>query len=135
MAADGSVNLNSTSVGFVAFVRNGVGNKTVMFKKYEELCRQPTADAARHLLGLDPGSTHSRFVSTTDDGITQLGAVISGDSFDDKLSRNEVHVKLSKNRTAVFQPCDTGKGHRGMRQQTQKLSLLAWSTLTNAFVL
>ena len=39
-----------------------------------------------------------------------------------KVKRNEDYAKLSKNRTAIFQPADQGNRHRGQCQQTRKLS-------------
>ena len=93
-----------------------------MFEEYEKLCRQPTIDASRRRLELDANDKCARSLTTTDGGTTQLSAAVNEESFDQKLNRNEDHAKLSKNRTAVFQPCDVGKGHRGQRQQTRKLS-------------
>ena len=69
-------------------------------------------------------------MTTIDGGTTQLAAAISEEYFEEKFERNEDHAKLSKNRSAVFQPADTGKGHKGQRQQTQKLSRQPFLTLS-----
>ena len=59
---------------------------------------------------------------TSDGGITQLAAAINDKSFDQKRDRNEDYAKLSKNRSAVNQPCDQGNGHKGQRHHIHKLS-------------
>ena len=37
LVGDGSVNLESTSIGFVAFSRKGAGVEKIMFEEYEKL--------------------------------------------------------------------------------------------------
>ena len=49
LSADGGINLDSKSVGYVVFIRNSAGSAgtdTECFKEYEKRCRQPTADAS-----------------------------------------------------------------------------------------
>ena len=96
LAGNGNVNLDSTRYGFVVFSCKGVGVETAMFHKYEKLCRQPTAEASRRRLEVDPNEVYVCFVTTTDSGTTQLAAAISEESFEEKFERNEVHAKLSK---------------------------------------
>ena len=118
LAADGSVSLGSITVGYLALCRKGVGNKLAMFKGYQTPCIRPTVDATWCRLELDPDNPLTRFVNTTDGGVTQLAAAISEESFDKKLSRNQDHTKLLKNQTDLCQPCDTGYGHKGTCHQT-----------------
>ena len=84
LAADGSVGLESTTVGYLALCHKGVGNEPTMFKEYQTSYIQPTVDAAWRCLELDPDNPLARFVNTTDGGVTQLAAAISEESFDKK---------------------------------------------------
>ena len=96
-AADGSVSLESTTVGYVALCCKGVGTESTMFKGYQTACIQPAVDAAQRRLELDPDDPLARSASTTDRGVTRLMAAISEELFDQKLTRNDDHAKLSKN--------------------------------------
>ena len=73
-------------------------------------------------LELDFDNLLTRFVNTTDWGLTHLAATIRKESFDKKLTRNDDHAKLLKNQNTVFQPCATDYRHKRTYQQTQELS-------------
>lgn len=113
---------SSNSTGYVALIRKGQGNETQMFEEYAKTVLEPSIDAARSRLGVDPETSMGRAVTTTDGGGTQLKSITSKKSLERKDQRNETAAKLSKQTSTVFQPCDQATSHRDQRQSSKKLS-------------
>ena len=82
LAAAGSVSLESTTVGYLALCSKRVENKSAMLKWYQTSYIQPTVNAVWCRMELDPDNPLSRFVNTTDGGVTHSALAISEELFD-----------------------------------------------------
>ena len=64
-------------------------------------------------MGIDPSNVPQwgRVVLTLDGGVPQMKATMDPKSLDEKVKRLKIQVKIAKNTSGVFQPCDVGNGH------------------------
>ena len=65
------------------------------------------------MLNINPDNTpsHAKSVVTMDGGVLKLMMSIDRTALENKVGNNEVHLKLAKNTSVVFQPCDRGNDH------------------------
>ena len=89
------------------------GIETESFRLFEELVRKPFVDRIRQNMGIDPSNVPQwgRVVLTLDGGVPQMKATMDPKSLDEKVKRLKIQVKIAKNTSGVFQPCDVGNGH------------------------
>ena len=116
LSADGSLNADSQSYGYIILIRKGAGNETEMFCLYDELVTIPYVSLLRNKMGIDDknGSipNYGRAVLSSDGGPSQMKALQNVDSLKQKRSLAIEQMKLAKQASLTTQACDTGDLHK-----------------------
>ena len=126
LSADGALNIDSKSYGFIVFVRKGVGIETEMFRLHKELVTMPYLSIARAEMGVDDGDdipAHANAVISSDGGQTQMIALQDVASLEEKRRLKIHQLKFAKQASTVTQPCDTGDLHKRERHHAKHISI------------
>ena len=116
LSADGALNADSQSYGYIVLIRKGAGIETEMFRLYDEIVAIPSILMLRKKIGIDDkhGSipSYGQAVLSSDGGPTQLKALQNIDGLRQKCKLSIVQMKLAKNASLTTQACDAGDLHK-----------------------
>jgi len=125
LSTDGGLNPHSTAYGFVVLVRKGTGIETQMFRDFNADVAEPFIDQLRSTVGCEDSNNVPKWgkaMLSSDGGVPQMKAIQDIEYLRRKRGRQEAQLKLSKQRSSVVQPCDTGRGHQRTRHWSKKLT-------------